>query len=800
MKNTITQMALSVAAAMLAGGACATTLAWFHFDEQAPGTAITSSSEGFVTNEVNEATPVRAYVAVAANLSDSPQGHMPRYVAAPRGVQVYDPSSGRKSTNRASMRFTTGTESGKKACYYGSSICVPGSDDSIQPVDAFTVECFVCTTGGAFNTFSPLFGKNKNNLAGESWALYMTANGKTEVRLSLGGSTYVSGTTGRGKAINDGSWHHVAMTYSKTDGYCRVYVDYQESYRTNFTGTTGKTVTYYAPSSATSAEYSKRALYIGGYPNYVDSSGGRKFNGCLDEVRFSDAALSPSLFLRVQPEDEDELVRLRLEPHNLNETAVSTDGNYNDRLYLPAKFTATGGTVALDASEKFAATLRDGIFADATANNGSYSAATNGTGQSGYFKVSALTTSMSGGNVETNMDYTIEAFFKTRTTGKAYGPRTLFALGTWPVAGVVLNNKNNSGQLCFTYNDGKSWRGIYSAETTANDGNWHHVAIVHDVLRRQMRFYFDGRLSASTNNINNVLQTGSSLFVGSNTSGGNGFDGWIDDVRVMNRALSPDEFLTTHDVANVNASDPTVALMDFEGSYAVSPYPGLVGAGEGAKHSPEGVAPEFVGHTRKFVLDGMEGTDKVNGTRCMKLADSHAVWPYSPLFEQEAFTVEFFAKITDLVSGGSPVRYIGGTDDMAASPIWALYRDPSKDDLCLRIQLVKDGVSSGNYSAHWLSDAEIKDGRWHHYAFTLAPKDGTNTVVELFRDHASAGAHELPGRLDYSFGNGGRLSLGTGASGNKVYGSYDMLRFSKRVLAPDAFIRMETIGTTLILR
>ena len=27
-----------------------------------------------------------------------------------------------------------------------------------------------------------LFGKNKNNLAGESWALYMTANGKTDMK------------------------------------------------------------------------------------------------------------------------------------------------------------------------------------------------------------------------------------------------------------------------------------------------------------------------------------------------------------------------------------------------------------------------------------------------------------------------------------------------------------------------------------------------------------------------------------------------------------------------------------------
>ncbi len=790
MNRKISQIASAVAAAMVAGSSYAATLAWFHFDERDPGYVFDSVGPGVVTNACNAATPVYTYATTGNNtVGATPSAYMPRYSTSAYGLWLYDPVSGRRWSNRASMRFTTGTEAGKGGSYYGSTLKVPGSDKSFQPTDAITVECFVCTTGGVFNTFSPIFGKrNSGDYAHESWALYMTSNGKLEVRLNA----QSSGTGGQGVAINDGNWHHLALTYDMTDGVCHVYVDYRESF--TFSPSGGGALSY-----LNSQEESYTAFHVGGYP-FASSNVGRKFNGCIDELRISDVALSPSQFLRFQPADDDEMVRLRFDPHSFYGSELNASANYNSRSDIAALFTDRGGTTSIDAGERFAATVRDGVFADAVSDCGAYCAATNGSGLSGYFKVTSLTTRMSGGNVETNMDYTIEASFKTRTTNKAYGPRTLFALGTWPVAGAVLNNKDNSGQLCFTYNDGKTWKGVYSSETTANDGNWHHIATVYDTSRRQMRFYFDGKLSAKADNVNNVLQTGSSLFVGSNTGGNNGFDGWIDDVRVMNRALSPQEFLCTHAVGNVDVANDTVALMEFENDYATAPYPGLVGSGQGAAHG-SGAVPEFVGRRCTYVLDRAGGSQKTVGNACVKFADSMVWWPYSPLFEQEAFTVEFFANLRDLVGGASPVRYVGGVDSLTADPVWALYRDPdSTDTLCLRIQLVKEGVSAGNYVAKWDLSPMLADGRWHHYALTLAPKDGTNTVVELFRDYGSVGSFELQGRLDYAFGHGGRLAIGAGAAQNKLYGSYDMFRFTKRVLSPMEFIGKIDAGLTVVIR
>lgn len=817
MKGAIATFAFA-ATAMIAATSYANTLAWFHFDEQEPGFAFSSNDSGIVTNACNAETPVLPYVTVGQNATSSPIEWMPRYSTAHRGVSLYDPVSGRKTTNLSSMQFVTGTKSGESGSYYGSFLKVPGTDKSAQPTDAFTVECFVCTTGGTFNTFSPIFGKRNNSLTEESWAMYMTRDGKLAVRLTTSGSTSskITGSSasgyGQGAVINDGSWHHVAMTYDKTTGNCIVYVDYVESFSTKtYAGGTGETVTY-CDSTSSSDEW-KNAMYIGGYPNYTAGSGGRKFTGCIDELRISDVALTPAQFLRLQPADDDELVRLRFEPHNLCETAVSTSANYNDRLYLPAKFIQTGGTVALDAGEKYAATLRDGMYGAAEVNDGSYSAATNGAGKSGYVKIANLSHAMTGGTAEvTNHGYTVEAFFKTRqaTTGKK-GEQCIFKFGGYPVVGALLYHYSAAQEragvltydrICFAYNDGGTWRDFYSETANATDGNWHHVAAVNDPVRKQMRFYLDGRLTASVNNVKNLIRSSDKdLYVGAKNDGGQEFDGWIDDVRVMNRALAPHEFLTTHDVASVDADNPTVAFVNFEDSYATTPYPDLVGAGEGFAHSAAGRLPTFEGLNQTYFLDGTNGKDALLSERCVRFDDSMVGWPYSPLFEQESFTVEFFAKLTDLQNGANVVRYAGGTNALTSTPVWALYRDTSyANTLCLRIQLVTNGVSAAKYNAKWTFSPSLTGNKWHHYALTLAPKDGANTVVELFRDYVSCGSHELQGRLDYAIGRGGRLALGASSDANKVFGGYDALRFSKRVLAPAEFIGKEKVGAILLIR
>jgi hypothetical protein len=77
-------------------------------------------------------------------------------------------------------------------------------------------------------------------------------------------------------------------------------------------------------------------------------------------------------------------------------------------------------------------------------------------------------------------------------------------------------------------------------------GEWHHVLVTYDGSRiaQGVRVYFDGQLEPLTvllDDLNQSFATAQPLRIG----GGNGpegrFHGWLDDVRVYDRALAPDD-------------------------------------------------------------------------------------------------------------------------------------------------------------------------------------------------------------------------------------------------------------------
>jgi len=781
----------------------ADTLAWFHFDEREPGTVIGGDGKGVLSNAVNSAMAVRAIVLEGAS-NVSPEKYptyAPTFVTPHRGIQVYDPVSGAKFRNRAALQFKTGTTSGQSGGYYGGAVRVAGTDTSANPTDAFTIECFVCTTGGVFKTFAPIFGKRNNGLTEESWALYMTTNGKLEARLRTSGNTSAtySGTSGQGDPINDGSWHHVAYVYDKTDGIARVFLDYSEAFTFKTkAGTTGETVSYYSDSA--NLEWAG-ALYVGGYP--YNDNGCRKFNGCIDEFRISDVALTPAQFLRLQPEDDDEIVRLRFDPQNYGVKQISVNGNYNDRLDLPAKLTrgdgVDGSATTISTATRCAEKIRDGYYAAAETNGGAMNLATNGAGLAGYIKVAGMSNRIHGGT-ESNVDFTVELFFRTRKTILTGPKQTIFKIGGTPDGGAVLHDRTD-GRITYTFNKNKEWGGLYSPEKTACDGNWHHLAAVCDASRKQMRFYFDGKLSCCSNGATNILENNVSLFVGRDNGSNQYFDGYIDEVRVMKRALKPEEFLSTHAVAGMDKDDPTVAFVNFENDYTTSPYPDLIGAGNGRAHGETGAAPVFQSHERTYLLDGSNGVTTVDSKTYVACNDSVITWPSSPLFEQPSFTVEFFANLSRFEKSGNLVRYTP-VSDVSGNPVWALFHPNGNSNILrLRIQLVQNGISEANYDAGWTINPLTGDG-WHHYALTVIPDDtdDAKTKIEFFRDHVSLGVKIIPGRLDYSpSAGGGCLAWGASSADNKTYAKLDALRFSRGVLDPGEFLYKKKIGMTILV-
>jgi len=83
-------------------------------------------------------------------------------------------------------------------------------------------------------------------------------------------------------------------------------------------------------------------------------------------------------------------------------------------------------------------------------------------------------------------------------------------------------------------------------ETTAfvGDGLWHHVAITYDYPSKTVRLYKDYEKVLESTTTNPMwLDSGDIRFGGSSGGRTRSFDGWIDEVRLSDRVLTPDEFL-----------------------------------------------------------------------------------------------------------------------------------------------------------------------------------------------------------------------------------------------------------------
>ena len=176
--------------------------------------------------------------------------------------------------NCGSLRFACGETSGPGAPV-GGEVIVSGKEELTRP-ERFTAEAFV-KVARLTQRHALIVSKRRNGQTGASWSLSVTPSGTLGVRFDTQPGTINSGegfnqcfgTTG---ALNDGQWHHVALTLDKETLQVGLYVDYQQ---------VGKGVAR-GP-----------LVYDGG-----DLVIGRGLDGWLDEVRLTPEVLHPEQFLR----------------------------------------------------------------------------------------------------------------------------------------------------------------------------------------------------------------------------------------------------------------------------------------------------------------------------------------------------------------------------------------------------------------------------------------------------------------------------------------------------------------------
>ena len=802
--RTSMKAAVAVGLSLWMGVALARTTAWWHFDEADPGTAAAANT---IVDECAMGTYGEP-ISYAAGTASSSGDYLPQYARPFRGRKVYDPVTGESHTNRSAMAFKIASEGTNTAghAYYGGAVRFTPPSDGYMPdyANQLTVESFICVTGSSANTFGPIVGNVRSGTAwtDERWALYYQSSGagagKIAVRLT-GSIWYNAQATDT--AVNDGLWHHVAFTYDGTN--VRIYVDYKLDRTYGKTGDIPKA--------------SADRLYIGGY-NFSDSTWGRRrFNGYIDEVRISNAALTPDQFLRLQPlnppSDPDEVVRIRF-----SQSGESSELQYAES--MTDKFDLQGtfwklhddeGMTVYDTTDKAGGRVGAGLFDDnPEANVSALCQTTNAAGKANYIKVPRLTNALGLSENGTNANYTVEAFYKVRRSARG---QTLFKIGpTTQVAGHVFFERN-SETLLFCYNQNGSWTSLTAAPGTVSDGNWHHVALVSDASNNEVRVYYDYARCNRATNVNLRVWTGCSLFVGGNESSDQFFDGWIDDCRVTKRVLKPEEFLTTHPVGSVSPSP--ILLARFENDFNMESllYDDYAITGTGAARTG-GTAPTFVRDSPgPLLLDGTNGTELVKNDYSAHMDRSRVAFPISPLFD--AFgtcTVEFIAKFTGLAEGAPNYT---NTNNLHAGILrlargtstdydWYTYRignNPKGIGLATRHQ---ENKSTIDYNTWGLPNL-LADGRWHHYAFTFEEFDSngtTKTRLTLYYDYKKLNTYTINGTVnlkDVQYGHRLMVCESSGATLN-LQGEFNALRLSRGVLPVEKFLGRATRGLYIIFR
>lgn len=800
------KLAIMTVAVVMAVAAHSDTVAWWHFDEGEPGAKAVAGTiapdqapDLYATPEAMSGTTV--YAAGSADYEAS--AYAPTYTKPFRGRVIYDPVSDTYRTNSAALRFSTAR--GEYAAYYGGCLKIPGAKSLYAPIEdlnRITVEAFVCTTGGSYNTFGPIAGSVSGDFLAEDWAICTEEEGQIFVRFM--GGIYRGNVDPNYKKVNDGAWHHVALTYDGAK--VSVYVDHELDRSYDSTATLG-----FGDNNAT---------YIGGYDTFYNYGYGcRRFPGVIDEVRVSNAALTPAQFLRMRPSaDTNVILQISFDPDEY-ETSPSMAKNQSDAIDPDFQKTFLNVFTVFpeyDASVKAGATVGCGFADDCgIANASAIHFVTNGIGGGSFLRGLEFSNRLVG-----HPNYTVECFYKSggQVRGSTLKNRqTLFKLGsdTWLVGAELTwateYQYMGSGALRITYMDktlvdaGESdvFRYDGTSDTNLDDGNWHHLAIVIDGDNGEARTYVDGRLS--------VLRTGYvpatiynySIYIGNNALGGGWFDGWVDNFRVTLRALSPSEFLAANPTGAGDASLLALFEENYDFACAQNAAYSVTGTGEARTG---GNAPVFAKDSNyDLLLDGTNGINLVKNQYSVYLDRSRIAFPPSDLLENASCTVEFWAKFTGIVdeNGAVAADSTSLTDD---APIMSFVPADSPSDRDWHFSRAKDNAEAlriamdGSSGVFVLPDIVV-DGKWHHYALTFEPvNNATNTQVSLWYDYALMGSHSsaraLPRRV-----SGHWLVLGEGPSDEpNLQFKMDSLRFSKGVLPPEKFLVRVPRGLMLIFK
>jgi hypothetical protein len=490
------------------------TVGFWRFEDGASGSAIVTA-----VSEVNSP---------AMNGSQWNANATPVLYSSDRAsLSVYDPVSGLYLANTGAMHAPAGANTDNSQIVVHDMSALDGS---------FTLEMFVKVLSNGSKADLPPSSYNRLfNLDGSTacnGTVGATGSGTTLLKFKLGseGVDYSSN-------FEDESWHHLAYVVKYDVGSNTTSVQLFRDSKNVISST-------YAGKFSTTS--------YGGLRFGVSASNLSNFDWFLDDVRLSDTALTPAQFLQrsdhapspVQTPAasvNDATVGFwRFEGGASGSAIVTATSEVNSPAMDGAQWNANA-TAVLYSGDKAGAYVIDPVTSESLANTGCMRApagANTDNNQIVVHDMSALDGS-----------WTLEMFVKVLNNGgKADLPpgayNRLFNLdGSLSCNAVVGATGSGTTLLKFKV-------GTESKDYSSNfeDESWHHLAYVvsYDAASNTTTFklYRDSKSVISSTTAGKFAgSTTGGLRFGVSSANVSNFDWLLDDVRLSNKALTPDQFL-----------------------------------------------------------------------------------------------------------------------------------------------------------------------------------------------------------------------------------------------------------------
>lgn len=489
----------------------------------------------------------------------------------------------------------------------------------------------------------------------------------------------------------DGMWHHFAVTWDAEKHILAGYFDHK------LVGS--KTV------SSPFGQVSDPLLI--GYATWESANVGF-LDAKFDALRATRGVLKPQEFLHTQrmPFDEDTLLYLDFENG-------STEAAYP--LGMPSFWRSNATYANLNGDSVPASVLfSDAVSGLSVANERSLvqTNALDAVNVGGGFVISNAVPSL------LSADFTAEEYFRLGVNNPKSSNLFLQRM-TAGEAWRVRYDGTTGALYLLAMSGGKESATALATYPNANDGLWHHVAVVYRHAHHTMSLYVDHALVGTVPNVDDMSAVvADELQVG-------GYSYWKygiynpfmdvrwDVIRITRRAMRPTEFLTTESVdpsampLEARFDDSWKATADGRYAMVASPF-GNVGLARSGRVS--GSLQDVSGDRIRDDVAGVRSTG--GGVRL----DGNGI------VDLQTATAEMFVRVMDTAYAGPIVSY--GKALSSETSLWNVTADN-------KLTVV---TATGSTTVP-LATVNLSDGAWHHLAICHESAEGV-VNVKVYVDYA----------------------------------------------------------------